>query len=465
MSFVQPISNDNNNLTPPRPTSSAKGGRISGMFRKSGRKTRSAIRGGGSGVGRRIVPAGGGGTDSSDSTATAPALVVMNKNCPTGAIGIGSAIRSPFITPRAGNGTNADLEQARSFYFSPLNSWNDHGAQGNDDFPQQQHAHNIHIATATDALITDDVERTLRQIVICCTIFIAGTMLSEHAPVAYHILELALVAWGTSLFIMIMEKRRMVRTATTTSPAKRTIVAEISSSLGTHKIIEAMEKPTTSFTSDLQGSFGEELTTIRRKRSRHEIITEPDSDERPSPEALPELTMELAVSTASKRQNPHLEHLYVMMVGSGCQRIVPNCTTYDIDTDLFSGKMLLMFRTPDVDEPTKTNDPMVNYFRGKQRRFEFQWQLRLKKLPPGDLFLGVEVDEPIQMGMIQRALANTALKFTKKMNQVSISRKDRTCSVSSWFLCNHLTFLFHSSRCTSCRIHVGILLLFFGFIG
>lgn len=429
------------------------------MFRKSGRKTRSAIRGGGSGVGRRIVPAGGGGTDSSDSTA--PALVVMNKNCPTGAtgIGIGSA-RSPFITPRAGNGTNADLEQARSFYFSPLNSWNDHGAQGNDDFPQQQHAHNIHIAT--DALITDDVERILRQIVICCIIFIAGTMLSEHAPVVYHILELALVAWGTSLFIMIMEKRRMVRTATTTSPSKRT-VAE-TSSLGSHKIIEAMEKPTTSFTSDLQGSFGEELTTIRRKRSRHEIITEPDSDERPSPEALPELTMELAVSTASKRQNPHLEHLYVMMVGSGCQRIVPNCTTYDIDTDLFSGKMLLMFRTPDVDEPTKTNDPMVNYFRGKQRRFEFQWQLRLKKLPPGDLFLGVEVDEPIQMGMIQRALANTALKFTKKMNQVSISRKDRTCSVSPWFLRKSSHFL-HSSLCTSCQIHVGILLLFFGFIG
>jgi hypothetical protein len=106
-----------------------------------------------------------------------------------------------------------------------------------------------------------------------------------------------------------------------------------------------------------------------------------------------------------------------MMVGKQ-ERIIPNCTTYDIDTDLFSGKMLLMFRTPDVDEPSKTDDPIVNYFRGKQRRFEFQWQLRLKKLPPGDLFLGVEVDEPIQMGMIQRALANTALKFTKKMNQV-----------------------------------------------
>ena len=43
--------------------------------------------------------------------------------------------------------------------------------------------------------------------------------------------------------------------------------------------------------------------------------------------------------------------------------------------------------------------------------------------------MGVEVDEPIQMGMIQRALANAALSFTKKTNQVrwiwrSISRFD-----------------------------------------
>jgi hypothetical protein len=83
-----------------------------------------------------------------------------------------------------------------------------------------------------------------------------------------------------------------------------------------------------------------------------------------------------------------------------------------------------MFRTPDADESnlSTTNDPVVNYFRGKQRRFEFQWQLRLRKLVPGGVFMGVEVDEPIQMGMIQRALANAALAFTKKTNQVRPSQ-------------------------------------------
>ena len=134
------------------------------------------------------------------------------------------------------------------------------------------------------------------------------------------------------------------------------------------------------------------------------------------------LTLEHTANTipANHEQHPRLENLYVI-----CQRerVFPNALV-DIDTEFFSGKMLLMFRTPDADESnlSTTNDPVVNYFRGKQRRFEFQWQLRLKKLVPGDVFMGVEVDEPIQMGMIQRALANAALVFTKKTNQVRPSQ-------------------------------------------
>lgn len=343
------------------------------MFRKSGKKTRDAIR-------------AGGGSTASVAPSCLPAI---------------GDVRSPFITPRAGNSENAVDEPGRSFYCNPLNGWHDHAEQGND-FPQQHHIH-----VDADEIITNDVERILREIVICCAIFIAGTVLTEHAPVAYHVLEVFLVAWATTLFIMFMERRRMIRV---TAPPSATLMRNVGqTTLGSERI-ESMENPTQMLSNKLQE---EEQTSFRKKRSRHEI----DHDEPPSIKAPPALTVESTVSTASKRQNQYLEPLYVMMVGRQ-ERIIPNCTTYDIDTDLFSGKMLLMFRTPDVDELTKTNDPVVNYFRGKQRRFEFQWQLRLKKIPSGDLFLGVEVDEPIQMGMIQRALANTALKFTKKMNQV-----------------------------------------------
>lgn len=80
-------------------------------------------------------------------------------------------------------------------------------------------------------------------------------------------------------------------------------------------------------------------------------------------------------------------------------------------------RKILMFRTPDADADVDDSDDDDD-FRGKQRQFEFQWQLRLKKLVPGDVYVGMEVNEPIQMGLTQRALANLALKFTKKTNQV-----------------------------------------------
>ena len=107
-----------------------------------------------------------------------------------------------------------------------------------------------------------------------------------------------------------------------------------------------------------------------------------------------------------------------MLIGSNDQdeqhtRLSPNGVPVKIDTELFSGEMLLMFRTSQVDDndnndqypDTNTNnniDPTANYFKGKQRRFEWQWQIKLKKIPTGDVYVGCELDEPPAMGMIQR---------------------------------------------------------------
>ena len=76
------------------------------------------------------------------------------------------------------------------------------------------------------------------------------------------------------------------------------------------------------------------------------------------------------------------------------ERILPNAIV-DIDTQFFSGWMILMFRTPDADADDD------DHFRGKQRRFEFRWQLRLKKLVQGDVHMGMEVDEPLKMGLMR----------------------------------------------------------------
>lgn len=122
------------------------------------------------------------------------------------------------------------------------------------------------------------------------------------------------------------------------------------------------------------------------------------------------------LSTLARQQSKHLEDLYVM-IGTR-DRVYPNDIAVDIDTELFTGKMLLMFRTPDVDDHKKqsSDNPAVAFFKGKQRRFEFQWQFKLKQIPKGEVCFCAELGEPIEMGIIQRALTSTALRFVKKMN-------------------------------------------------
>lgn len=122
------------------------------------------------------------------------------------------------------------------------------------------------------------------------------------------------------------------------------------------------------------------------------------------------------LSSLSRQQPHHIENLYLMMGPQ--KRVYPN-NTVDIDTELFSGKMLLMFRTPDVDDSDDkqpSDNPIVTFFKGKQRRFEFQWQFKLKQVPKGEVCFCAELGEPIEMGIIQRVLTGTALRFVKKMN-------------------------------------------------
>jgi len=87
---------------------------------------------------------------------------------------------------------------------------------------------------------------------------------------------------------------------------------------------------------------------------------------------------------------------------------------------------MMMIRTPDADVEKKPphkygmNDlalKVSDYFRPKQRRFVCQFQVKLKEIPQGEIYMGVEFDNPIKMGIIQRALAHAGLGFIKKTNR------------------------------------------------
>ena len=228
------------------------------------------------------------------------------------------------------------------------------------------------------AQIVQTLERTIRQVVLYCIIFIAGAKSPpDIIPKIGKLLELSTVAWGTCLLIFGLGwlQSRKHNDNVLLIPRQSIIPLAVSS----------LSDAETPVKVDLHSSVGE------------------DED--------------AAVLSSHQKQHSCFDNLYIMLGPK--QRVYPNIVATNFDNELFHGRMLLMFRTPDVDEGIMqpSENPMVSYFRGKQRRFEFQWQFKLKKIPEGDVFFSAELDEPIHFGVIQRALTNTALKFVKKMNQ------------------------------------------------
>jgi hypothetical protein len=106
-------------------------------------------------------------------------------------------------------------------------------------------------------------------------------------------------------------------------------------------------------------------------------------------------------SLVKARQEDHIHHpdlskLCIINTQS-LERLQPNEGPYFVDNEFFSGYVFLMVRPPDVasnkgaktevqkPEENEKQAKILNYFRDKLRRFEFQFQVKLKKLPPGKL--------------------------------------------------------------------------------
>lgn len=118
--------------------------------------------------------------------------------------------------------------------------------------------------------------------------------------------------------------------------------------------------------------------------------------------------------------HPSLAPLLVVSASNNA-RLVPNSEPLELDNDLFHGQMLFMVRTPDVDDiqtrkGTEENDKIGKYFKSRQRRFEMQFQVKLKKVPEGKVYFACELDEPVKMGVLQKAFVGASMAFVKKMS-------------------------------------------------
>lgn len=128
-------------------------------------------------------------------------------------------------------------------------------------------------------------------------------------------------------------------------------------------------------------------------------------------------------------QHPALKDVCVVDT-STAQRIVPNGPPSPLSNDCFTGHVMLLMRTPDVDNEVSGPDGSIltsdqlgsvpqevsHYFGDKKRRFEFQFQIRLKKVPRGALFLGCELEHPIKVGTITKGLVGILLAMVRRIN-------------------------------------------------
>jgi hypothetical protein len=151
------------------------------------------------------------------------------------------------------------------------------------------------------------------------------------------------------------------------------------------------------------------------------------SIDKPSVSSKYHNTSSSSSASSSKSQSSHdgqhksLKMLSVMDCVS-LNEIVPNAEPVVIDNDCFSGHVMLLVRTPDVDDhkecaPTLDSAMRISkYFRNYKRRFEFQFQIKLKKVPTGPLFLGCEVDEMIKISRWTKGLTGVLLAMIRRIN-------------------------------------------------
>ena len=120
-------------------------------------------------------------------------------------------------------------------------------------------------------------------------------------------------------------------------------------------------------------------------------------------------------------QHPSMELMSVVDCAT-MKEIVPNGEPMELDNSCFYGHVMLMIRTPDVDNakealPTLESAARIsNYFQDYKRRFEFQFQIKLKKVPTGPLFLGCEVNEMIEMSRFTKGLSRVLLAMIGRIN-------------------------------------------------
>lgn len=162
-------------------------------------------------------------------------------------------------------------------------------------------------------------------------------------------------------------------------------------------------------------SSEEEITAVKMGAASVEDVSSSDAAADPRP---PRVERQRSIHAG---QHKVLQTLSVVNCDNG-EEIVPNSRPMPIDNECFSGEVMLLVRTPDVDDikeiapAGQTPRRVSQYLKGYKRRFEFQFQVRLKRVPTGPLFLGCEVEEMIKLSRWTKGLTGVLLAMIRRIN-------------------------------------------------
>ena len=133
----------------------------------------------------------------------------------------------------------------------------------------------------------------------------------------------------------------------------------------------------------------------------------------PTPQITPTIVTPRITTKKSKdipkNPRPIIRGLEVAVLSNNSKSYVPcppnSRTPVPFETEIFKGHILLILRTNPPDPHFK------QLFEGKKRMFELQVQGKFKRLPMGEIVVGGESSNEMELGMIMRTICKSVCNF------------------------------------------------------
>eukprot|EP00536_Pseudo-nitzschia_multiseries_P003742 jgi/Psemu1/186523/e_gw1.59.109.1 len=268
------------------------------------------------------------------------------------------------------------------------------------------------------------VEGILRNVVILCGAYTMGAFHPEWSSTVLRMLEFILTAWGTCLVILGLGWMRKLKNRQ--APRQEYLPQLfVDQEQPEQRIEHFQENIASEITPLLQDQEDNDSSSVSDIDVTERVSNTTEDDEHNGTVAEPSISDDVAIETKQSRheiEHPKLASFYVVDSSTGRRVSCNSSTPFRISNEWMEMEMLVMLRTPDVDDSdairgTTANDKVSHYMKNKQRRFEFQYQVKLKKAPVGKrIYFSCELDEPIKMGIVTKAFVSAAMAFVKSTN-------------------------------------------------